>query len=240
MLRFFKFVAFMCFASLSNANPWVDEIVKTGQRTLVQCRRNTGVFEKAEEDLGESVIRLKDCLRSAFVDSLDELVASPEIPISDYVSLVSNNSSARESKGRADPDDDLLTTVTNKMYAILDTHSIKLSLSPFDDTEAESQVEGRRRRYRRAFPIMVIGFIILSSFLVPLGFQFMSMVGGLALILSKMAFAMSMYSGYQRVNADLNYHHHQDALLQHQLHFHRSLDVPDRPKKIRRTHPHPS
>uniref|UniRef100_A0A0A9X736 DNA-binding protein HU n=1 Tax=Lygus hesperus TaxID=30085 RepID=A0A0A9X736_LYGHE len=224
MLRFFKFVAFMCFASLSNANPWVDEIVKTGQRTLVQCRRNTGVFEKAEEDLGESVIRLKDCLRSAFVDSLDELVASPEIPISDYVSLVSSNSSARESKGRADPDDDLLTTVTNKMYAILDTHSIKLSLSPFEDTEAESQVEGRRRRFRRMFPMIVAGFMLMAAFVVPLGFQFMAMIGGKALLLSKLAFFSALYSGYRRVTTDLDFHHHHPEPFHHHAGFHHRQD----------------
>ncbi|KAL1140853.1 hypothetical protein AAG570_000781 [Ranatra chinensis] len=84
--------------------------------------------------------------------------------------------------------------VEEKLKAVLRTHSIRIHLSPQGDVDAEA----RRLRYKKAFPLMVAGFVMMSSFLVPLGFQFMAMLGGKALLLSKIALLFSLYQGYNR------------------------------------------
>ncbi|KAJ8866293.1 hypothetical protein PR048_032136 [Dryococelus australis] len=64
----------------------------------------------------------------------------------------------------------------------------------------------RRRHYRHMFPLMVVGFMTMASFLVPLGFQFMAMLGGKALLLSKIALMMSTFQGIKKVtSAGYNY-----------------------------------
>lgn len=47
--------------------------------------------------------------------------------------------------------------------------------------------------------MMVAGYMMLSAFLVPLGFQFMAMIGGKALLLSKLALMMSMLGGFRKL-----------------------------------------
>lgn len=93
----FKCAAFLLALGSVRGSSWYDDVLSDGRRTLVQCRRDTSAFERPNEDLTDSVVRMKDCLRSAFLNSLDDLVHSPEIPISDYVSLVGSNNSVDKS-----------------------------------------------------------------------------------------------------------------------------------------------
>ncbi|RZF32759.1 hypothetical protein LSTR_LSTR009868 [Laodelphax striatellus] len=88
-----------------------------------------------------------------------------------------------------------ISAVSERMFKLLQSHSLQLRL--WDSSEIE---EGRRRhQYRKAFPMMVAGYMMLSAFLVPLGFQFMAMIGGKALLLSKMALMMSMLGGFKKL-----------------------------------------
>lgn len=56
----------------------------------------------------------------------------------------------------------------------------------------------RRHHYRKVFPVLVTGFMILMSLMVPLGFQFMAMIGGKALLMSKMALIMASMYNFRR------------------------------------------
>lgn len=47
--------------------------------------------------------------------------------------------------------------------------------------------------------MMVMGYMFMSSFLVPMGFQLMAVLSGKALLLSKMAFVMSGMHGFKRL-----------------------------------------
>nr|CAD7435587.1 unnamed protein product [Timema monikensis] len=88
------------------------------------------------------------------------------------------------------------------------------------------QLSGRiRRHHRHMFPLMVVGFMTMAAFLVPLGFQFMAMLGGKALLLSKIALMMSSFQGLKKVAASgINYGWYQvppyDPYHHGHLHYH--------------------
>lgn len=88
---------------------------------------------------------------------------------------------------------------------------------------------GRRRHaYRKVFPIIVGTYMIMSAVLIPLGFMFMSTLGGKALLVSKMALMVSLMSNIKKIfsyeyyvppapapaAAALGHHHHWKRTLQ--------------------------
>jgi len=59
---------------------------------------------------------------------------------------------------------------------------------------------GRRRHtYRRVFQIIVSTYMIMSAILIPMGFMFMSTLGGEALLVSKMALMVSLMSNIKKI-----------------------------------------
>ncbi|XKL60268.1 hypothetical protein PGB90_001284 [Kerria lacca] len=59
-------------------------------------------------------------------------------------------------------------------------------------------ISGRRRHYRRVFPIMVGAYMILSSVLMPLGFKFMTLLSAKSLLLSKLSLIMALMGGIKK------------------------------------------
>lgn len=82
---------------------------------------------------------------------------------------------------------------------------------------------GRRRHaYRKVFPIIVGTYMIMSAVLIPMGFMFMSTLGGKALLISKMALIISLMSNIKKIfsyeyyvpSAPAQPHHHWKRTLQ--------------------------
>lgn len=61
-------------------------------------------------------------------------------------------------------------------------------------------VEGRRRRNQMMLPAMMFGIIAIGMILVPIGFQFLSMFAGKAVLLSKLALMLASINGLKRVD----------------------------------------
>lgn len=85
---------------------------------------------------------------------------------------------------------------------------------------------GRRRHaYRKVFPIIVSTYMIMSAILIPLGFMFMSTLGGKALLVSKMALMVSLMSNIKKIFSyeyyvppaapPASHHHWKRTLLAH-------------------------
>lgn len=53
--------------------------------------------------------------------------------------------------------------------------------------------------YKHAFPLMVGSFMLMAAFMVPMGFQFLAVIGGKALVLSQIALVMAMGGSLQRL-----------------------------------------
>lgn len=66
---------------------------------------------------------------------------------------------------------------------------------------------GRRKRQRdHMMHMMMMGVMLMGSVLIPMGFQFLAVLGGKALILAKMALMLSSIQGLKRVATNgLNY-----------------------------------
>lgn len=60
-------------------------------------------------------------------------------------------------------------------------------------------ISGRRRHYRRVFPIMVGAYMILSTVLIPLGFKFMTLLGTKSLLISKLSLIIALMGGIKKI-----------------------------------------
>lgn len=49
------------------------------------------------------------------------------------------------------------------------------------------------------FAMMVMGFMIMASILIPMGFQFLTVLGGKSLLMAKMALIMSAINGLKKI-----------------------------------------
>ncbi|KAK6632500.1 hypothetical protein RUM43_013267 [Polyplax serrata] len=89
---------------------------------------------------------------------------------------------------------DLISLLYERFDDFLKSHSLKFRLSK------HLQVEGRgRRRDHRMLALMVMGFMIMASILIPTGFQFLTVLGGKSLLMAKMALIMSAISGLKKI-----------------------------------------
>ena len=56
------------------------------------------------------------------------------------------------------------------------------------------------------FPLMMMGLLLMGTILVPMGFQFLAVLGGKALILAKMALILSSIQGLKKIaTSGVNY-----------------------------------
>nr|XP_018898117.1 PREDICTED: uncharacterized protein LOC109031198 [Bemisia tabaci] len=93
------------------------------------------------------------------------------------------------------PVGDWLGKMLQKIGTFFRSYSLDVSLGDLD-----LDLEGRgHHHYRRVFPIVVTTYMIMSTFLIPMGFQFMAMLGGKALVLSKLAFLWSLLGVSRRI-----------------------------------------
>lgn len=59
-------------------------------------------------------------------------------------------------------------------------------------------ISGRRRHYRRVFPIMVGAYMVLSSLVIPLGFKFMALLGLKSILISSISFMVAIMGGIKK------------------------------------------
>ncbi|KAK9504594.1 hypothetical protein O3M35_010896 [Rhynocoris fuscipes] len=213
-----------------NDQLWYIELFTQLQRTLFDCRRKTGAFDHFINDIDQSIEKMKNCVKEVTLDALDHALNAESIPFNTYVSMVKERNATENYIGRSKEDavnEDIFSSIYKRMFGLVQSHAFKVDLYPL--TVKEDQVEGRRRHhYRKAFPMMVAGFMMMSAFLVPLGFQFMAMIGGKALLLAKLAFMIAVTGGYRRITDHLDYHHDHHHHAHDYLHYlgylHRSAE----------------
>lgn len=55
-------------------------------------------------------------------------------------------------------------------------------------------------------PLLMMGFVLMGTILIPMGFQFLAVLGGKALLLAKMALILSSIQGLKKIASNgVNY-----------------------------------
>ncbi|KAI5698296.1 hypothetical protein M8J76_016780 [Diaphorina citri] len=82
--------------------------------------------------------------------------------------------------------------------------------------------QGRKgHKYRKVFPLIVAAYMVVSAFLLPMGFKFMLILGGTAIMFAKLAVALNALVLYRKsgpahpvaygVPVPVPYEHHQEV-----------------------------
>ncbi|XP_034948936.1 uncharacterized protein Osi23 [Chelonus insularis] len=178
---------------------------------------------------------LRSCLQKRALIAMDAFFSDDVIPILNGIDLVKfkdvdnstidvkrdknqTNSSARRNGNKT-----WREIVFQRLANVFKTHVLKIDIDQlinrnesikkneesFRSNSVENEiVEGRRRHRRRhqLMPMMMMGLLLMGSVLIPMGFQFLAVLGGKALILAKLALMLSSIQGLKKVaTSGVNY-----------------------------------
>lgn len=141
----------------------------------------------------------QQCLKNRTLAILDRMLQTDIIPLMGGVELVRyatllppGNDSATYNRSLSGKDE-WVWQVFDRITELCRSHVIRLRVQ---------QEEGRgRHAYKHLFPLMMMAFMKMLVVMVPLGFQFMAVVSGKALLLSKMALALASAQAMKRVTS---------------------------------------
>ncbi|XP_017890817.1 uncharacterized protein LOC108631418 [Ceratina calcarata] len=183
-----------------------------GLRTLLKnCPLDP--WNNSEQDFLE---KFRACVQEHALATLDSLLANDVIPVFDGLNLIRLNEdrvNSTDNYTESDVDDDTnwASVVVRRILRVLRTHVFKVdvnhlanSLASVNSTDVDShRIQGRRRRHRNRYnhmvPFLMMGFLLMGSILVPMGFQFLAVLGGKALLLAKMALILSSIQGLKKI-----------------------------------------
>ncbi|XP_072940089.1 uncharacterized protein Osi23 [Epargyreus clarus] len=147
------------------------------------------------------------CMKRKTLRALDRSLTPDVVPIGDGVSLVrfelvdrsgnimpENNTSTWSDKEL--DEGEWRTLALQRMAKVLRTHVIKFD---FEDNKALEKVEYRGRRRHHMLTMMMFGIVSIGMVLVPMGFQFLAVLGGKALLLAKMALILASIQGLKKI-----------------------------------------
>ncbi|XP_038220250.1 uncharacterized protein LOC119838388 [Zerene cesonia] len=154
------------------------------------------------------------CMKIKTLRALDRSLNLDVIPIADGINLVKfevvdrsgNVINADNSSTWSERDfneSDWRTLVLQRMAKVLRTHVIKVDFHEYKTTD---EVEQRGRRRHHMMTMMMFGIVSIGMVLIPMGFQFLAVLGGKALLLAKMALILASIQGLKKIaSSPLNY-----------------------------------
>ncbi|KAL6440384.1 hypothetical protein ACFW04_003134 [Cataglyphis niger] len=162
----------------------------------------------------------KGCVQQRIVNTLDAFLDDDVIPVFEGIDLIrfrSNDKNSTEFKDnfldRSRDNTNWSAGIWNRLARVLRTHAFKVDVEHMFNTPSElglnrNIVQGRHRRRHRhhVMPLMMLGLLMMGSILIPMGFQFLAVLGGKALILAKMALILSSIQGLKKIaTSGINY-----------------------------------
>ncbi|KAM0731915.1 hypothetical protein ACS0PU_001457 [Formica fusca] len=161
----------------------------------------------------------KGCVQQRIVNTMDALLDDDIIQIFEGIDLIrfrSNDENSTEFK--SGDNTSWSAVIWNRLARVLRTHAFKVDVEHMFNTASSDVgpnrniVQGRgrhRHRHRHRhhmLPMMMLGLLLMGSILVPMGFQFLAVLGGKALILAKMALILSSIQGLKKIaTSGVNY-----------------------------------
>ncbi|XP_026814131.1 uncharacterized protein LOC113554460 [Rhopalosiphum maidis] len=183
----------------------------TGQLDQMSIQRSNWLH-----DCG--AVKWSHCMAENIARTFRMLEQSNRLQIADGVRLVKTTTTTDRSSKYGNHTLDII----NRMVSFINSHSLQIDLwTPNNNATAEGR---RRHAYRKVFPIIVGTYMIMSAILIPMGFMFMSTLGGKALLVSKMALIVSLMSNIKKIFSyeyyvppapPAGHHHWKRTLLAH-------------------------
>ncbi|XP_044762187.1 uncharacterized protein LOC123319338 [Coccinella septempunctata] len=94
--------------------------------------------------------------------------------------------------------------VSRRLFDLFDTHELKIDLNSDDETQARHR--GRRRKDNMMVSLLVFAIVAVGLIVIPMGFQFLAVLGGKALLLAKLALILSSIQGLKKIaTSSFNY-----------------------------------
>ncbi|KAL0832808.1 hypothetical protein ABMA28_000970 [Loxostege sticticalis] len=154
------------------------------------------------------------CMKRKTLRALDRSLSPDIVPIADGVNLVrfelvdrsgnivpENETSSWTEKELEEGE--WRTLALQRMAKVLRTHVIKFD---FEDGKTLDKVEYRGRRRHQMMTMMMFGIVSIGMVLIPMGFQFLAVLGGKALLLAKMALILASIQGLKKIaSSPVNY-----------------------------------
>ncbi|XP_074095779.1 DUF1676 domain-containing protein Osi23 isoform X2 [Cotesia typhae] len=187
-------------------------------RLLKICASNYNTFnnkinnnkENLKSDFLES---LKFCLQKRAVIAMDAFFSEEVIPLINGVDLLKfNDTNATDynesfntarANGKTWPE-----IVFGRFARLFKTHVLKIDIdrivNPETFVDESNEIVGGRRRHHRKrqnhlMPMLMMGVLVMGSVLIPMGFQFLAVLGGKALLLAKLALMLSSIQGLKKI-----------------------------------------
>ncbi|XP_050343454.1 uncharacterized protein LOC126768980 isoform X2 [Nymphalis io] len=149
------------------------------------------------------------CVKRKTLKALDRSLSLDVVPILDGVNLVrfeiidhsgnilqENETSSWTEKELEE--DEWKNLALKRLAKVFHTHVIKFD---FEDDNIYDKVEYRGRRRHHMLTMMMFGVVSIGMVLVPMGFQFLAVLGGKALLLAKMALILASIQGLKKIAA---------------------------------------
>ncbi|XP_057340110.1 uncharacterized protein LOC130677382 [Microplitis mediator] len=198
-------------SSAEESESWSDSL----NRLLKNCANNyNNNNNHINNEKNEFLDNLKYCLQKRAVIAMDAFFSEETIPVLngvDFVKFDEKNSTdyksesfnAARAAGKTWPQ-----IVFSRFARLFKTHVIKIDIDriinpeAFVDSSSNDVIEGRRRHHRRRnhlMPMLMMGVLVMGSVLIPMGFQFLAVLGGKALLLAKLALMLSSIQGLKKI-----------------------------------------
>ncbi|KAJ8727614.1 hypothetical protein PYW07_001733 [Mythimna separata] len=160
------------------------------------------------------------CMKRKTLRTLDRSLTPDVVPVADGINLVRfelvdrsgnimpENETSSWTEKELD-EGEWRTLAVQRMAKVLKTHVIKFD---FDDGKTIDKVEYRGRRRHQMMTMMMFGVVSIGMVLIPMGFQFLAVLGGKALLLAKMALILASIQGLKKIAASpVNYGFYQSG-----------------------------
>ncbi|XP_028049117.1 uncharacterized protein LOC105829929 [Monomorium pharaonis] len=201
-------------ADCDDKTKWYSEL-----RSII---KNCPSMSRNSSDQDELLDVFRRCVQHRAIGTLDTLFDQDVITIFDGIDLIrlysndKNNTEYKDNFNDELEEEDISwsSIIWNRIKRVLRTHAFKIDVDHVFNTASnittrnlDSIVQGRKRRRRHyMLPLMMMGLLLMGTILVPMGFQFLAVLGGKALILAKMALILSSIQGLKKIaTSGVNY-----------------------------------
>ncbi|XP_026480151.1 uncharacterized protein LOC113386595 [Ctenocephalides felis] len=158
-------------------------------------------------ELKKGLQPMMECMKEESLFRIKRALNFDTLTLYDGVKLVKNSNNSRNSSDvyeeRKSRNKGWIARVLDDVSDSLEDHVLQVDLKNLVET-----ARGRHSHTKanKMMPIMMFGITLMGMVLVPMGFQFLAVLGGKALLLSKMALLLSSLQGLKKV-ASTSYAH---------------------------------